>query len=82
MNRLSRDALVDRRPLGSSDITAEVHPDAFTRALMRVAEARGGELRLGRVTGVARGTSSTRVKGVEVDGEVIEGDAVVVAVGP
>src|SRR5689334_23733103 len=78
---LSPDVVVDRR-LGSPESTAQVDPGAFTRAMMRAAEAQGAELRLGCVTGVMRGASSTRVTGVEVDGEVIEGDAVVIAMGP
>ena len=49
--------------------------------MMRAAEARGAELRLGRVTGLA-GRDGGAVTGVEVDGEVLEGDAVVVAMGP
>jgi glycine/D-amino acid oxidase-like deaminating enzyme len=68
--------------LGSTETTAQVHPGRFTEALMRVAQARGAELRLGCVTGIARGGSGASVSGVEVDGEVIEGDAVVIAMGP
>jgi glycine/D-amino acid oxidase-like deaminating enzyme len=65
--------------LGSTESTAQVHPGNFTAAMMRAAEAQGAELRLGRVTGVVRRKSGA---GVEVDGEVIEGDAVVIAMGP
>jgi len=68
------------RRLGSSDTTAQVHPAQFTTAMMRAAEAQGAELRRGRVTGLAR--EAARVKGVEVDGGIIEGDAVVIAMGP
>lgn len=77
---LSRGVLVDRR-LGSIDTTAQVHPGQFTAAIMHAAEARGAELRLGCVTGIAK-SGAGRVSGVEVDGEVIEGDAVVIAMGP
>ncbi len=73
--------VVDRR-LGSTDTTAQVHPGEFTRAMMRAAQAQGAELRLGRVTGIVCGSGATRVTGVEVDGEVIAGDAVVIAMGP
>ena len=47
---------------------------------MRAAQTHGAELRLGRVSGVVR--RGARVVGVEVDGEAIEGDAVVIAMGP
>jgi glycine/D-amino acid oxidase-like deaminating enzyme len=68
------------RRLGSPDTTAQVHPAQFTAAMMRAAEAKGAELRVGRVTGLVRDGAS--VKGVEVDGETVEGDAVVIAMGP
>ena len=34
------------------------------------------------MTGIVRDSGGTRVRGVEVDGEIIEGDAVVIAMGP
>jgi glycine/D-amino acid oxidase-like deaminating enzyme len=61
--------------LGSTATTAQVVPAAFTRAMMRAAEANGAVLRTGRVTGVFDG-------GAEVDGERVAGDAVVIAMGP
>ena len=76
---LSDSVAVDRR-LGSTDTTAQVHPGQFTAAMMRAAEAQGAELRLGRVTGLVR--DAARVKGVEIDGGIIEGDAVIIAMGP
>jgi glycine/D-amino acid oxidase-like deaminating enzyme len=78
---LSPDVVVDRR-LGATDTTAQVHPGAFTAALMRAAQAQGAELRLGEVTGVVGGKGAARVRGVEVAGETVEGDAVVIAMGP
>ena len=66
--------------LGSAETTAQVHPARFTAAMMRAALAQGSELRLGRVAGVVR--HGSRVAGVAVDGETIEGDAVVIAMGP
>jgi glycine/D-amino acid oxidase-like deaminating enzyme len=66
--------------LGTTDRTAQVHPGLFTAAMMRAAERQGAELRPGKVTGVVRRTG--RVEGVEVDGEVVEADAVVIAMGP
>jgi glycine/D-amino acid oxidase-like deaminating enzyme len=66
--------------LGSTETTAQVHPGKFTASMMQTAQAQGAELRLGTVTGVVR--RGPRVAGVEVDGEKIDGDAVVIAMGP
>ena len=68
--------------LGSTETTAQVHPARFTAAMMRAAQAQGAELRLGQVTGVLRIRGSTAVAGVQLDNGVIEGDAVVIAMGP
>ncbi len=67
--------------LGTTETTAQVHPGRFTTAMMQAAQARGAELRIGRVTDMVRG-SAGRVEGVVVDGETIDGDAVVIAMGP
>jgi glycine/D-amino acid oxidase-like deaminating enzyme len=74
------DTVAVTRALGSPETTAQVHPAAFTAATMRAAEAHGATLRLGQVTGIAAGDG--RVTGVEVDGETIPADAVIVAMGP
>lgn len=66
--------------LGSTETTAQVHPGKFTAAMMRGAQAQGAELRLGQVTEIVR--HGARVASVEVDGETIESDAVVIAMGP
>ena len=68
------------RRLGSENTTAQVHPAQFTTAMMQAAQAQGAELRLARVTGLTR--SDSVVTGVETDGGEIEGDAVVLAMGP
>jgi glycine/D-amino acid oxidase-like deaminating enzyme len=68
--------------LGSPENTAQVHPRQFTAAMMRAAEAQGGELRLGQITGVVRDRTGAGVTGLQVDGEAIQGDAVVIAMGP
>jgi glycine/D-amino acid oxidase-like deaminating enzyme len=47
---------------------------------MRAAEVRGAELRLGNVTGLLR--RGEDVVGVDLDGGALEGDAVVIAMGP
>jgi glycine/D-amino acid oxidase-like deaminating enzyme len=68
--------------LGSTETTAQVHPAKFAAAMMRAAEEKGAELRLGQVTGVVRRRGGASVAGVEVDGELVVGDAVVIAMGP
>jgi glycine/D-amino acid oxidase-like deaminating enzyme len=66
--------------LGTTETTAQVEPARFTAALLEEARERGAALRPGVVEGVARGTA--RVRGVMVNGGVLEGDAVVLAMGP
>jgi glycine/D-amino acid oxidase-like deaminating enzyme len=68
------DGVIIGSRLGTPETTAIVHPRAFTAAMMSAALGHGAELRHGRVTGILRG--------VEVDGGVIEADAVVIAMGP
>jgi glycine/D-amino acid oxidase-like deaminating enzyme len=68
--------------LGSPQTTALVEPRAFTTGLMRAAETQGAALRLGTVVELAR-RGSGAASGVVLDsGEVVEGDAVVIAMGP
>lgn len=76
------DTVVVDRQLGSTATTAQVHPGAFTTAMMRAAEARGAKLRRGAVTDLVFGADRSRLRGVEVDGDALEGDAVVIAMGP
>jgi glycine/D-amino acid oxidase-like deaminating enzyme len=78
---LSAGVAVNQR-LGSAASTAQVHPEKFTGAMMRAAQAQGAELRRGQVTGVVRRSGGAAVAGVEMDGRVVEGDAVVIAMGP
>lgn len=66
--------------LGSTRTTAQVQPAAFAAGLMRAAEAQGAELRLGNVMGLLR--RGGNVVGVDLDGGPLEGDAVVIAMGP
>jgi glycine/D-amino acid oxidase-like deaminating enzyme len=68
------------RQLGTPDTTAQVHPGEFTAAMMQAAQEHGADLRLGQVTGLVQ--KEGRVFGVEVDGTIVEGDAVVIAMGP
>lgn len=76
---VSASVAVDQR-LGSTETTAQVHPAKFTAKMMQAAQAWGAELRLGQVTGMVR--RNGRAAGVEIDGEIVEGDAVVIAMGP
>jgi len=76
---LSDDVTV-AQALGSTDTTAQVHPEQFTRAMMRAAIAQRAKLRPGRVTGIVQ--HEGRATGVEVNGRLIESDAVVIAMGP
>jgi glycine/D-amino acid oxidase-like deaminating enzyme len=78
---LADDVVLDRR-LGTPETTAQVHPGRFTEAMMCAAEALGAELRRGEVQGVLRSEDGSRVSGVVVDGQAVEGDAVVIAMGP
>jgi glycine/D-amino acid oxidase-like deaminating enzyme len=75
------DAIVHQR-LGTPATTAQVHPADFTRGMLDAAIDRGARLQIGCVGGVARSPDGSRVAGVLVDGEVIEGDALVIAMGP
>lgn len=77
---LSPDATVTRR-LGTSETTAQVHPARFTAAMMRAAQAQGAEFRIGHVTGLVR-RDGGGVAGVNLDREIVAGDAVVIAMGP
>lgn len=78
---LSDGVIIDSR-LGTTASTAIVHPRTFTTAVMRAAQGHGAGLRRGRVTGIVQRAPGQIVRGVEVDGGVIEADAVVIALGP
>jgi glycine/D-amino acid oxidase-like deaminating enzyme len=76
------DGVAIRQRLGSPETTAQVHPARFAHALMRAAERHGAELRIGEVSGVLRDAGGGRAVGLQVDGEPLAGDAVVIAMGP
>jgi glycine/D-amino acid oxidase-like deaminating enzyme len=76
------DGVIIMSRLGTPETTAIVPPRTFTSAMMTAAQARGAKLRAGRVTGLVRSADAAGVRGVEVDGRVIEADAVVIAMGP
>lgn len=75
------DGVIIAARLGTTDTTAIVHPRSFTLAMMRAAQQHGARLRHGQVTGVIR-RGDAIVEGVEVDGETIRADAIVIAMGP
>jgi len=66
--------------IGTPETTAIVNPRKFTSAMMRAAQEHGARLHPGQVTGVVR--TESIVKGVELEGSVIEADATVIAMGP
>lgn len=68
--------------IGTQDTTALVEPHAFTTGLMHAAQSSGAQLKQGTVAGIVRDATGG-ARGVELDtGETVEGDAVVIAMGP
>jgi glycine/D-amino acid oxidase-like deaminating enzyme len=68
--------------LGSPETTALVEPRAFTTGLMHAAEMHGAVLRHGTVVDVARSASGAVRGAALASGEIVEGDTVVIAMGP
>jgi glycine/D-amino acid oxidase-like deaminating enzyme len=66
--------------LGSTQTTAQVHPAQFTTALIEAAQGHGAKLRIAVVEDLVQHDGA--VRGVRVDGELLEADAVVLALGP
>jgi glycine/D-amino acid oxidase-like deaminating enzyme len=67
--------------LGSTETTAQVTPERFTTALIDAARARGARLHIGVVEDVAR-RDGMAAGVVTADGQTLEGDAVVLTMGP
>jgi glycine/D-amino acid oxidase-like deaminating enzyme len=78
---VAREAIVHQR-LGTAATTAQVHPAEFTRSMMDAAIARGARLEIGTASALETDPGRGRIRGVVVDGALIEGDAVVIAMGP
>jgi glycine/D-amino acid oxidase-like deaminating enzyme len=76
------DGVIIASRLGTTETTAIVRPRTFTAAMMNAAQRYGAQLRPGRVTGIVKRADGSAVRGGEVDANVIEADAVVVAMGP
>ena len=66
--------------LGSANTTAQFHPGAFTAAMMRAAQGHGAVLEIAEVSSLLRRGES--VLGVRAGAELLDADAVVVAMGP
>jgi glycine/D-amino acid oxidase-like deaminating enzyme len=66
--------------LGSSATTAQVHPALLTRFFLDSAKRGGAQLLLGQVDQIHH--DNGKATGVSVDGDLIEADVVVVAMGP
>jgi len=49
---------------------------------MSAAQGHGAELRPGQITGMVRSADGSTIRGAEIDGSLIEADAVVIAMGP
>ncbi len=76
---VAEEVTLDRR-LGTTETTAQVHPALYTKAMMRAAEANGARLVAGEVSGVEQGGGLWHV--TIAGASSLEGDAVVVAMGP
>ncbi|MGH6922995.1 MAG: NAD(P)/FAD-dependent oxidoreductase [Propylenella sp.] len=76
---VSEDVVLYQR-LGSMETTAQVHPGAYTARMLRAAEAHGARLVAGEAQGIAR--RGGRATGVLVDGDTLDADTVLVAMGP
>lgn len=68
--------------IGDCETTAQIHPARFTMALMDAAQRAGAMLRRGCVDGLLASPDGSRVRGVSVDGQRLDADAIVVAMGP
>jgi glycine/D-amino acid oxidase-like deaminating enzyme len=68
--------------IGTRETTAQVHPRRFTERMVAEAVKLGARLLHGRVEGVVPTPAGERLRGVRVDGRLVEADAVVLALGP
>lgn len=68
--------------LGTTETTAQVTPEPFTRGLIALAIDHGATLRIAQVEQLAKSRDGSRVTGVIADGATIDADAVLLAMGP
>ena len=78
---LGADSAVHAR-LSTAETTAQIHPSAFTRAMISAATERGAQLVEGCVRGIALTPDGKRATGAIVDNAELAADAVVIAMGP
>lgn len=78
---LGADSAVHGR-LSTAATTAQIHPAAFTEAMMAGATERGARLVEGCMQGLALSADGKRATGAVVDETELAADAVVVAMGP
>jgi glycine/D-amino acid oxidase-like deaminating enzyme len=76
------DGVVITSRLGTPQTTAIVPPRTFASAMMKAAEGLGAKLHIGQVTGLVRSAGGAGVQGAKVDDQIVEADAVVIAMGP
>jgi glycine/D-amino acid oxidase-like deaminating enzyme len=76
------DGVIIAHRLGTPETTAIVHPRKFTSAIVSAAQGHGAELRPGQITGLVRSADGSTIRGAEINGSLIEADAVVIAMGP
>ncbi|KAL2633097.1 hypothetical protein R1flu_004576 [Riccia fluitans] len=73
------------KPIGSTKTTAQVHPELFTKKILSTAvEKYGAKFVIGEAQELQVELDGTvpRVRGLYVDGGLIEADSVVIAMGP
>lgn len=74
---------VHRSQIGDTETTAQLDPEAFTKALAAGAEARGAKMVIGTVAGVRTSSDGSRVAAVALeDGREIACDQLIIAMGP
>ena len=78
---LGADGAVHGR-LSTAETTAQIHPAAFTEAMMAAATERGARLIEGCVQGIMLAPDGKRATGAIVDDTELAADAVVIAMGP
>jgi glycine/D-amino acid oxidase-like deaminating enzyme len=76
------DGIAITSQLGTPETTAIVPPRTFTAAMMKSAQNLGAKLHMGEAAALVRSTDGTALTGVRVGGDIIETDAVVIAMGP
>ena len=76
------DGIVITSQLGTPETTAIVPPRTFTAAMMKSAQNLGVKLHMGEAAALVRSADGMALTGVRVGGDVIETDAVVIAMGP